>query len=75
MTNDEFRDRFKALMDEYDPGHSADYLLMIVTFNQDDTPDDIYMLGMGCAACIAELLNEQVDNHTIKHINEKHKIH
>ena len=75
MTSDEFRDRFKVLMEEFDPDHKMDYLLMIVTFDTKNDPDDIHMLGMGCAACIAELLNEQVDNHTIKHINEKHKIH
>ncbi len=75
MTNNKFRDRFKSLMDEYDPEHKNDYLLTIVTFDVNDIPDDIHILGMGCGGCIVEVLNEQVAGHFITHIDKKRKIH
>ncbi len=69
MTDDEFRDKFKLLMEEYDPNKKKDYLLTIVSFEVDDDqiPDEIFMLGRGCPACIATSLMQQVDDGELLH--------
>lgn len=79
MTDDEFRDKFKKLMEEYDPSNSKDYLLTIVSFEVENNqiPDEVFMLGRGCPACITTSLAQQVEDGELKHLdlNKNHKVH
>ena len=76
MTDDEFRDKFHELLLEYDPKKKMDFLLAIVEFDETDEPEDIYMLGRGCPACITAALVLQVEDGTLKHSNkDRNRVH
>jgi hypothetical protein len=77
MTDDEFRDKLHELWKEYDPEKKHDFLFTIITFNDKNQPDDIFILGFGCPVCIVNELNEQVEDGTLVHHSEKssHKVH
>jgi hypothetical protein len=75
MTDDEFRDKFHTLWKEYDSERKKDFLLSIVTFDENNEPDDIYVIGFGCPACIISALDEQVEDGTLTHSQKDHKVH
>jgi hypothetical protein len=76
MTDDEFRAKFLELWKEYDPDKIKDFLFTMVTFDEANDPDDIYIIGQGCPVCIVRELNEQVEDGTLTHTSPKdHKIH
>ena len=76
MTDDEFHDKFHELWKEYDPERKRDFLFTMISFDDKNQPDDIYIIGIGCPVCIVSELNEQVENGTLSHTQKTgHSIH
>jgi hypothetical protein len=68
MTFDEFKNQFHKLWTEFDPNLEKEFLLAICEFKEDDqTPDNISILGNGCPSCMVEGLIELEDRGEFGH--------